>query len=177
MKVKRLLWEVVQVLFFRPTPKWLFWGWRASLLRAFGAKLGKNFHIHGTSRVLMPWNLVAGDNVVIGDRVDVYNFACITLGDNAMVSQRTFLCTGSHDASDPILPLTFEPITIGPQAWIASEVFVGPGRTIGEGTVVAARSVVVKDLPEWMICAGHPCKPLKPRALRSETEVQRRTYQ
>jgi putative colanic acid biosynthesis acetyltransferase WcaF len=176
MKIKRLLWEVVQATLFRPTPKLVFWGWRAALLRLFGATLGEGFRIHGSVKVLMPWNLECGRNVVIGANVDLYNFAKVTIGDNAMVSQRTFLCTGSHDASDPTLPLIYQPIEIGAQAWVASEVFIGPGRRVGEGAVVAARSVVIKDIPDWMICAGHPCVPLKPRTLK-ETPVERRSYE
>lgn len=176
MKIKRLIWEVVRPLFFRPTPKWVFWRWRRLLLVLFGAKLGPGVKIHQSARVLMPWNLICGRNVVIGADVDVYNFSPITIGDNAMVSQRTFLCTGSHDASDPHLPLTFAPIEIGAQAWVASECFIGPGRRIGEGAVVAARSVVTKDMPDWMICAGHPCKPLKERVLKDQSEAESRKY-
>ena len=176
MKLKRLAWEIVRPVFFRLTPKWVFWGWRRALLNLFGAQLAKGVKIHPTAKVLIPWNLVCGKNVVIGADADIYNFARITIGDNAMVSQRTFLCTGSHDPADPHLPLTFAPIEIGAQAWVASEVFVGPGRRIGEGTVIAARSVVTKDMPDWMICAGHPCKPIKERALKTEDEIEKRLY-
>ncbi|MCG9893931.1 MAG: hypothetical protein MH204_00465 [Fimbriimonadaceae bacterium] len=176
-KLKRGLWDLVQAILFRPTPKLFFWGWRAGLLRLFGARLGRNVKIHPRAKILVPWNLDFGENVVIGADVDVYSFAKITIGDNGMVSQRTFLCTGSHDPGDPILPLIFEPIEIGANAWVAAECFVGPGRRIGEGSVVAARSVVVKDLPDWMICAGHPCRPLKPRDLRAEDDIVRRAYE
>lgn len=176
MKARRLVWEIVRPLFFRLTPKWLFWRWRRFLLVLFGARLGEGVKIHPSARVLMPWNLVCGSNVVIGADVDVYNFCPITIGDNAMVSQRTFLCTGSHDPTDPHLPLIFSPIEIGAQAWVASECFVGPGRRIGEGAVIAARSVVTKDMPDWMICAGHPCKPIKERTLTGQSRAGERHY-
>ena len=52
-------------------------------------------------------------------------------------------------------------ITIGPRAWIAADVFVGPGVTIGEGTVVGARASVFKDLPEWTVCVGNPAAPIR----------------
>jgi putative colanic acid biosynthesis acetyltransferase WcaF len=49
--------------------------------------------------------------------------------------------------------------------WIAAEAFIHPGITIGEGCVIGARSVVTKDMPAWMVCSGHPCKPLKERTM------------
>lgn len=172
VKLKRKLWEIVSALLFKPSPKRMGAQWRVFLLRSFGAKIGEQCFIMSSVKILQPWMLELGDGSVIGADADIYNFARIKIGKMSMVSQRTFLCTGSHDHADPHLPLVFEPITIGDEVWVASECFVGPGRTIGSGTVVAARSVVVRDLPEWMICAGHPCKPLKPRVMNSEPKIQ-----
>lgn len=177
LKLKRLAWNIVQAVIFKNTPKKMGRNLRASLLKMFGAKLGKDVYILSSVKTLCPWNLTVGDGCVIGADVELYNFAPIVIGDQTQISQRTFLCTGSHDFTDPIMPLTFEPIHIGSEVWIASECFVGPGRTIGNGVVVGARSVVAKDLPEWMVCAGHPCKPIKPRIIRDESEIQRRDYE
>jgi putative colanic acid biosynthesis acetyltransferase WcaF len=55
------------------------------------------------------------------------------------------------------------PIVIGENAWLATEVFVGPGVTVGELAVVGARSVVVRDLPCRQICVGNPCRPVRDR--------------
>ena len=55
------------------------------------------------------------------------------------------------------------PIVVGDEAWIAAEAFVHPGVTIGKGAVIGARSVVTRDVPAWMVCAGHPCVPIKER--------------
>jgi len=62
-------------------------------------------------------------------------------------------------------PLITKPIEIKDNAWVASEAFLHPGVTIGSGCVIGARSVVTKDMPDWMVCAGHPCKPIKPRII------------
>jgi len=174
VKLKRKVWEIARAVLFRPTPKRMGAGWRNTILRMFGAEIGEGVVIMASAKILIPWNLKCGNGVVIGADVDVYNFAMIEIGAMSMVSQRTFLCTGSHDHTDPHLPLTYAPITIGREAWVAAECFVAPGRRIGDGCVVASRSVVVKDLPDWMICAGHPCKPLKERVMgevgRSQVE-------
>jgi putative colanic acid biosynthesis acetyltransferase WcaF len=80
-----------------------------------------------------------------------------------VISQGTHLCTGTHDYNKPEFPLVTAPISVGNEAWLAAECFVLPGVEIGEGAVIGARSVVTTNIPSWMVCAGHPCKPIKPR--------------
>jgi putative colanic acid biosynthesis acetyltransferase WcaF len=112
----------------------------------------------------MPWNLKLADHVAIGEGVNVYNFATVSIGRMTVVSQFTHLCTGSHDHERADMPLTYAPITIGEQAWVATDVYVSPGVTIADGAVVGARSVVIKSLLEpWTVYAGHPCRKIKPR--------------
>jgi hypothetical protein len=88
--------------------------------------------------------------------------------DSRHAAQYSYLCTGSHDYEHPHMPLTWAPIDIGSECWVASGVFVGPGIEIGNGTVVGACSVVTKSMPEWMVCVGNPCRPLKPRVINPE---------
>ena len=101
---------------------------------------------------------------MIGRNVTVYNLGHITLMRGANVSQNCHLCAGTHNFTRWEMPLVTGPITIGENAWLGADVFVGPGVSVGELCVVGARSVVVKDLPPRMVCVGHPCRPLKPRA-------------
>jgi len=75
---------------------------------------------------------------------------------------------GTHDYTKEGFPLITMPIVIGDYVWLAAESFIHPGITIGTGAVIGARSVVTKDMPEWMVCAGHPCKPLKERILSKD---------
>lgn len=100
---------------------------------------------------------------MVGPRVEIYNLGPVRLEFGANVSQNCHLCAGTHDFTQWAMPLVTAPITIGANAWLAADVFVGPGVTVGELAVVGARSVVVKDLPARTICAGSPCRPLKPR--------------
>lgn len=161
--IKRVLWGVVWTLLFRPSPRLFFDGFRCALLRAFGAKIGSGVRIANTVKVLYPWELEIGEGSWVGWNADIYNYARVKIGKQAVVSQYSYLCTGTHDYTDPKFPLIFFPITIGDQAWVAADCFVAPGVTIGDGAIVASRSVVTKDQPAWMICAGHPCKPIKER--------------
>lgn len=164
---KRGLWACFQPVFWPGTPRKLS-GFRIALLRLFGARIGRRSMVAGGVRVWEPWNLEMGNYCVLGDGVEVYNLALIRIGSNSVISQRSYLCSATHDYSDPSFPLYSRPIEIGSSAWVAAGVFVGPGVTIGEGAVVGACSVVTKDVPPWMVCAGNPCRPIKPRELATK---------
>jgi putative colanic acid biosynthesis acetyltransferase WcaF len=160
----RLLWWLVQGTLFRWSPTWCH-GWRAALLKLFGADIPVLRHvvIFPSATVHFPWKLRMEPRVMVGRRVQLYNLAPIRLRRGANLSQETVLCAGSHDYTRWAMPLLAKPIEIGENVWVAAGCFVGPGVTIGELSVVGARSVVMKDLPPRMLCAGHPCRPLKSR--------------
>ena len=162
-KARRLLWGIVYQLLFRPTPRWMLHRWRSWLLRCFGAKVGVGCRIAPTCSIWAPWNLEIGDYTAIGDGVDVYAMAKITLGSKVTISQRSFLCTGSHDTRSLLRPLVTREIVIKDHVWVAAEAFIHPGCVLEEGCVVGARSVVTASQPAWMICVGAPCRPLKTR--------------
>lgn len=162
-KIGRVAWGFVQSTLFA----WSFhsmYGFRAWLLRCFGAKLGRNVRVRASARFEIPWNITLGDDVSIGDRAVVYALGPITVGDRSFLSQDAQLCAGTHDFTSPNYPLLRPPITIGTDCWIAADAFVGPGVTIADGVVVGARASVFGDLPEWTICVGNPAKPIKPRS-------------
>ncbi|WP_428329106.1 WcaF family extracellular polysaccharide biosynthesis acetyltransferase [Mucilaginibacter sp.] len=163
-RILRLVWGVVYAIFFVYSPKPLF-SWRTFLLKLFGAKVGKGVHVYNRVKIWAPWNLELGDECGIANGAELYSQGKITVGKRAVISQGSYICTGTHDYNLPGHPLLTFPITIGDYAWVAAEVFVHPGVTIGKGCVIGARSVVTNDMPEWMVCAGHPCKPIKQRKL------------
>jgi len=163
---KRLAWHCMQVPFWNGMPKRMSF-LRVALLRLFGATIGKRCLVCAGVRVWEPWNLVMGDYSVLGTGAEIYNLAQITIGSNAVVSQESFLCTSSHDYSDPALRLFSLPITIHDGVWIAARVFIGPGVSIARGAVIGAGAVVVRDMPSMTVCAGNPCRPIKPRIMRA----------
>jgi putative colanic acid biosynthesis acetyltransferase WcaF len=103
---------------------------------------------------------------VIGGNAEIYNLAPVNIGANTIISQRAYVCTATHDHSRIDFPLYSRPVTIEASAWVAAGAFIAPGIHVGEGSVVGAYSVVTKDVPAWMICAGNPCRPIKPRILQ-----------
>lgn len=164
-RLRRLLWNTVCAVLFRPTPR-QFFGWRVFLLRLFGAKIGKQCYIRSSVKIWAPWNLEMGDQSTFADGVTVYSMAKITLGDKVVVSQGTHLCSGSHDYESHTFQLFAKPITVYDRAWLCAESFVGPGVTVGEGAVLGARGVATRDLEPWTVYAGNPCKAVKPRVIR-----------
>ena len=163
-RLRRFIWGIVYVLCFRTSPRNLH-RWRNWVLRMFGGQLHSSARVYPRARVWAPWNLVMHHGACLADDVDCYCVATITIGANSTVSQYSYLCAATHDYEDPRHPLVPKPITIGQRCWIAADVFVGPGVTIGDGTVVYARASVVKDLPEWIVARGTPAEPFKERRL------------
>jgi putative colanic acid biosynthesis acetyltransferase WcaF len=156
------IWWLVQATLFRWSPQ-VMYGWRRWLLRAFGACIGQGVIIRPSVQVTYPWKLVIGDHAQVGDEVVLYTLGEIEIGAHAVVSQRSYLCTGSHDYRKPTFDIFAEPIRIGEQAWLATDVFVAPGVNIGAGTVVGARSSVFKSLPAGMMAVGSPARVIGPR--------------
>lgn len=156
------LWWIVQSTLFAGSPQFMY-AWRSFLLRLFGAKIGKGVIIRPSVRVTYPWKVDVGDYVWIGDNVELYSLGKITIGSHSVISQRSYLCTGGHNHNSISFDIFEKPITIAEEVWIASDVFVSPGVSIGRGVLVAARSSVFHDLPEGMICLGAPAKPVKKR--------------
>ncbi len=156
------LWWIIQSTLFRLSPQFMY-SWRRYLLRLFGANIARNVLIRPTVKILYPWKLTIGEWSWIGNEVTLYNMAEINIGNNCVISQKSYLCTSSHDHTKSSFDIFAKPIVIKNDAWIASDVFRAPGIIIGTGTVVGFRSTVNKDLPPKMVCYGNPAKPIKPR--------------
>ena len=164
-KLRRLIWNIVALILFRPFSFPCFRLWRNFVLRLFGAKIGKGSVIRSTSVIWDPRNLVVGDRTCIGPFTRIYNPAPITLGDKVTISQYAYLCTASHDIYVASHPLVTKPIFINSFAWVAADAFIGMGVTIGQGAVVGARAAVFKDVAPWTVVGGNPARFIKERKI------------
>jgi putative colanic acid biosynthesis acetyltransferase WcaF len=162
-KLARACWSVTYWVLFRLTPVPLH-AWRAFVLRCFGASIGRRVRIYPSASIWAPWNLSMADDSCIGPGVDCYCVDRIVLQSRAIVSQRSFLCTATHDYEQTGLPLRTAPITIETDGWVTAEVYVGPGVTLHTGAVALARAVVVKDVAAWTVVAGNPAQPVRVRS-------------
>jgi len=156
------IWWLVQATLFRLSPQFSY-SWRRFLLRLFGAKIGKGVIIRPTVKITYPWKVKIGNFSWIGDDVTLYSLGDIEIGMNTVISQKSYLCTGSHDYSKKNFPIFSNKISIKDGCWLATDVYIAPGVTIGNGAVIGARSSVFNNLEGNKVYVGSPAKYIKNR--------------
>jgi putative colanic acid biosynthesis acetyltransferase WcaF len=157
---KEALWVFMRGLFFLapfPFPS----GVKVTVLRLFGAKIGEGVVIRSLVNISFPWRLEVGDDVWIGDGVWILSLAKVIIGSDVCISQRAYLCTGSHDYRKETFDLVTRPIRVHNESWVAADAFVGPGVEIGPNSVVSAASVVMQRVEPFKIVSGNPARLVK----------------
>lgn len=164
--LRRLLWETIgaPLMAFSPRP---LWGVRRTLLRLFGAQVGRDVHIYPSVKIAIPWNLRIGDFAAIGANAIIYSLGPIEIGARATISQFAHLCAGTHDYLSPTFDLLKPPIVIGADAWICANAFIGPGVRIGERAIIGACAVVTRQVDPATIVAGNPARFVRARPVPS----------
>lgn len=118
--------------------------------------------------VFPPFHSDFGKNITLGQRVFI-NSGCkfqdqggITIGDDCLIGHNTVLATLNHDL-DPTRRADMHPapIVLGRNVWVGSNVTVLPGVTIGDHAVIAAASVVTKDVPDRSVVLGSPARVVR----------------
>ena len=156
--LKEGLWWVVRSLLFAswvPLPS-IF---KVTALRLFGAKVGKGVVIRSRVNISFPWRLSIGDHVWLGDEVLILSLAAVTIASHVCISQRAFLCTGSHRFRSESFDLVTKPITVEEGCWIAACVFIGPGVTLHRMSICSAGAVVLRDAGPNQLLSGNPAMP------------------
>ena len=162
--LKEALWLVTSLLLFRACP-FSFSALKRLVLRAFGARIGKNVTFKPQVKIVFPWKLTVGDHVWLGEECWLLNLERITIGNNVCISQRAFLCSGSHNYKLSTFDLIVKPITVEDGCWIGANAWVGPGVTVGTHAVLTAGSVAGKSLEPYGIYRGNPAVLVKSRVL------------
>lgn len=164
-RAARAMWTIAWLALARWTPPPLH-PWRRLVLIAFGAKLGAGARVHASAKIWLPANLELGKYALIGPGVQLYNQGRIVVGSRSVVSQGAHICASSHDIRDPDFQLVLRPVTIGDNCWVAAEAFVGPGVSMGDGSVLAARGAVFENCSSWTVYRGNPGVAIKVREMR-----------
>lgn len=150
------LWGVMELLFVT-NPWQISSSLRISILRAFGADIGTGVTFRPRTRVRFPWKLHIGTDCWIGEGVWFHNQDHIYIADDVVISQETFLTTGSH-AHRRDMALITKPIRIEAGAWVTSRCMVLGGTTIGRSSLIRPMSVVSADIPTNAIAGGNPAR-------------------
>lgn len=158
----RLMWYYTSLLLFE-SGWFIFTRVKPAILRLFGARVGRGVVIKPHVRIKFPWRLSIGDHCWIGQGLWIDNIADVSIGSHVCLSQNGYLCTGSHDRRSRSFDLIALPISIADGAWIAASCILLPGIKIGANAIVAAGSVVTKDVPSATIAGGNPAQPIKIR--------------
>jgi len=161
-RMRRVLWNATWLVLYRFSPRPLH-GWRAMLLRIFGAKLGSDCHFYPKSKVWAPWNLICEDHVAAADGVEIYNPSPMQFASHVILSQDCYLCGATHEYNDAEFPLVSFRMTFGEYAWICARASVAPGVNVGAGAVLGLGSVAIKDLAPWTVYGGNPAVAVRER--------------
>jgi putative colanic acid biosynthesis acetyltransferase WcaF len=156
---KKLLWKISSPF---TTSALVSRSMRCFVLSLFGASIGKRVIFRNGVKVQFPWNLEIGDDSWIGEEVWFINHDKIKIGTNVCISQRSLICSGSHDYMSATLEYAHQPIEIKDGAWVCLGATVLPGVTIGECSVVSAGEVVRKSVPDYSMLVGGEIRPIDP---------------
>lgn len=167
-KIKNIIWGIVNCTLYRFSPSKfsLFRYWRVALIRLFGGEIDWHASLHPSSKIEYPWNLKMARNASLGEKSWVYAMDKISIGENSCIGKDVYLLTGSHNIYSSSFDLVTKPISIGKGVWVATKAMVLPGIEVGDFSVVAAGSVVLKDVEPWTIVGGNPAKFIKKREIK-----------
>ena len=165
-KIKSRIWNLVNISIFRWS---LFYmrKYRIALLRLFGAKIDWTSSIDRLVTIIDPWNLEVGKYSSIGEYACIRCRGKVKIGEKCCIGRGVYLLSASHNIESKYFELITAPIVIMDNVWIATNSIIGKGITISEGAVVAAGSVVVKNVDSWTVVGGNPAKPIKSRVIKN----------
>lgn len=136
-------------------------GRRAQLITRLGSR-GKDITLRPNVEILAPNRVHLGDHVAIGHGSIIRGQGGITLEDFVLIGDYVILATTEHPIGERYLSNSYhKPIHIKQNVWLAANVVVLPGVTIGENSAIGAGAVVVNDIPPNSVAVGAPAKVIK----------------
>lgn len=145
--------------FFKSHLRCFFWHF-------FLKGLGSNVIILDRVKIVSPENIVISDNVFVGENVYIYGHGGVKIGNYALLAPGVSIISFDHGFSEKNKPFftqqqKLEPITIGNNVWIGKNSIILKGVVIGNDSIIAAGSVVTKNVPSNCVVGGNPAKFIK----------------
>lgn len=143
-------------------------------LKALLGKTGENLLIEAPFYCDYGWNIEVGENFFANYHLTILDVGKVTIGKNVQIAPNVSIYTAGHPIHPDSRNSGYEygvPVTIGDNVWIGGNAVIMPGVVIGSNTVIGAGSVVTKNIPDWSVAAGNPC-----RVIRQITEEDRPYY-
>jgi len=162
--LKRLIWYYVNIFLFK-NALFPFYAPKVFLLRAFGAKIGKQVEFKPSVNIKYPWNLNIGDEVWIGENVWLDSLVMISIGSHVCLSQGATLLTGSHNYKKHSFNLITGPIVLEDGVWIGAGAIVNQGVTAHSHAVLTSGSVANKNLEAYSVYQGNPAVKVRSRTI------------
>jgi acetyltransferase-like isoleucine patch superfamily enzyme len=146
---------------------------RMAVYGLMGLTVGRRAHIYGGMEVRSPGKITIGDGSVVGLNAILDGREGITIGRNVNLSSEVAIWTLQHDPQAADFGTKGGPVVVEDRAWLSFRCTVLPGVTIGEGAVVAAGSIVTKDVAPFAIVAGIPAERIGERERHLTYELGR----
>lgn len=162
--LKRVLWYFANILFLM-NPLNPISSVKVTLLRCFGAKIGKGVVIKPSVNIKYPWNLSIGDYTWIGENVWIDNLVQVTIGSDVCVSQGAMLLCGNHNYKKSTFDLMVGKIVLEDGCWVGAQSVVCPGVTLHSHAVLGVASVANKNLDAYTIYQGNPAHMVRKRII------------
>lgn len=119
-------------------------------------------------------HIEVGKNFFANYNCTIIDVAKVKIGDNCQMAPNVAIYTAGHPLHPVSRSSMYEygiSVTIGDNVWIGGNTVIMPGVHIGNNTVIGAGSVVTKDIPDWVVAVGNPC-----RVIRQITEEDKKYY-
>lgn len=119
-------------------------------------------------------HIEVGKNFFANYNCTILDVAKVVIGDNCLLAPNVAIYTAGHPVHPETRNTMYEygiGVTIGDNVWIGGNSVICPGVHIGDNCVIGAGSVVTKDIPDWSVAAGNPC-----RVIRKIIEADRKLY-
>jgi putative colanic acid biosynthesis acetyltransferase WcaF len=141
---------------------------KSNFLRALGSKIGKNITYYPGIKLSPGNKLILGNGVDLAWGVLITTSGGVEIGDRTLVGYNTQIFSANHVIPDAPGQIFYaghvkKRVVIANDVWIGAGCIILPGVKIGEGAVVAAGSVVTKDVEAYTIVGGTPAKLIKKR--------------